>query len=676
MSEWKIYNNGNYRVGIDLTSGTKIRETEDDMFISEFPENIDIKITNQCDMGCPMCHENSYPEGKHGNIMKAKFINTLRPYTELACLDGNTFVYNTNGAIKIKDLKVGDYIFDDSHTLRRIVNISKTNKKAFLMQGSKGFNVICSEDHPFISNSNQIIAKNMIGKTIDCLPIDNSNSEDDVVFDAIGYMNIRDKDKVSSRGGKLKGKLIKISSSGNYFPRYTQINEDLMWLYGLYVAEGSRDGLTLNISETDFAEKAESIWANYFWEFSNIRKNTNHNSINVEFGSKKLIRAIFIDYFKAGHGARNKNIDYLFSINNKSLIRAALIGLFDGDGCYRTRLYKGRQYYCASLKTTSERLAYEVSYIMARHFGIYSYVYHGVSPEREIEGRLLSSSDYYMVDINGDVAVEFFGADKFKGEVTKHNSTYKRPKIKRLVPIDVRDLYDITLDSGSHVFPVNGYFLTHNCGGGNALSHPDLIPFLEKLRSRDIIPNLTVNQVHFMKNKELLKSLVDRRLIFGLGVSLDNATAEFIDSIKEFDNAVIHVINGIVTPGQMEALADNDLKVLILGYKDFRRGESYKKLAQGYIEVNQLNLKGYLKDYVPRFKALSFDNLAIEQLDVKSLMTQEQWDEFYMGDDGQFTMYIDMVTETFAKNSVAALTKRYKILDNIDDMFKHIKGES
>jgi len=298
MSEWKIYNNGNYRVGIDLANGTKIRETEDDVFISEFPENIDIKITNQCDMGCPMCHENSYPEGKHGNIMKAKFIDTLRPYTEIAV------------------------------------------------------------------------------------------------------------------------------------------------------------------------------------------------------------------------------------------------------------------------------------------------------------------------------------------------------------------------------------------GGGDALSHPDLIPFLKKLRSRDIIPNLTVNQVHFMKNKELLKSLVDRRLIFGLGVSLYNATAEFIDSIKEFDNAVIHVINGIVTPGQMEALADNDLKVLILGYKDFRRGESYKKSAQGYIEVNQLNLKMYLKDYVPRFKALSFDNLAIEQLDVKSLMTQEQWDEFYMGDDGQFTMYIDMVTETFAKNSVAALTKRYKMLNNIDDMFKRIKEES
>lgn len=31
MSEWKIYNNGNYRVGIDLANGTKIRETEDDV---------------------------------------------------------------------------------------------------------------------------------------------------------------------------------------------------------------------------------------------------------------------------------------------------------------------------------------------------------------------------------------------------------------------------------------------------------------------------------------------------------------------------------------------------------------------------------------------------------------------------------------------------------------------
>lgn len=212
-------------------------------------------------------------------------------------------------------------------------------------------------------------------------------------------------------------------------------------------------------------------------------------------------------------------------------------------------------------------------------------------------------------------------------------------------------------------------------GGGNPLAHPQLIPFLRKLKDRKIISNLTVNQTHFMRFRNLLKSLTDEKLIYGIGVSFNSADAAFLEVIKKFDNAVIHVINGLITYGQLEFLTDNNLKLLILGYKDFRRGELYHKEASAYIETNQTNLKCNLKDYIPRFKVVSFDNLAIEQLDVKSLMTDKQWNEFYMGDDGNFTMYVDMVTETFAQNSVAALNKRYPLLNTIDEMFQIVKRE-
>ena len=35
-------------------------------------------------------------------------------------------------------------------------------------------------------------------------------------------------------------------------------------------------------------------------------------------------------------------------------------------------------------------------------------------------------------------------------------------------------------------------------GGGNPLTHPDLIEFLKRLKERKIIASMTVNQVHFM----------------------------------------------------------------------------------------------------------------------------------------------------------------------------------
>ena len=52
------YTNGNFRTAI-FEDGTKIRETNDDEFQAAFAENMDIKITNYCDMGCPFCHEGS-----------------------------------------------------------------------------------------------------------------------------------------------------------------------------------------------------------------------------------------------------------------------------------------------------------------------------------------------------------------------------------------------------------------------------------------------------------------------------------------------------------------------------------------------------------------------------------------------------------------------------------------
>ena len=210
-------------------------------------------------------------------------------------------------------------------------------------------------------------------------------------------------------------------------------------------------------------------------------------------------------------------------------------------------------------------------------------------------------------------------------------------------------------------------------GGGNPLAHPHLIPFLEKLRERNIIPNLTINQRHFEKDWQLIRKLVDDKLVYGIGVSLVEATSDFVNLIKQYDNAVIHTINGILTAKQVEVLKNNNLKILILGYKIFRRGVDFFNAASDTIINNQIWLDNALPEIVQQFKAVSFDNLAIKQLNVKQLMSEEEWNEFYMGDDGQYTMYIDMVNRKFAKNSIAET--RYDLLDNIDDMFTVVKNE-
>lgn len=211
-------------------------------------------------------------------------------------------------------------------------------------------------------------------------------------------------------------------------------------------------------------------------------------------------------------------------------------------------------------------------------------------------------------------------------------------------------------------------------GGGNPLTHPDLIEFLERLKERKIIASMTVNQMHFMQNIDLLKEITDNKLIYGLGISyIGGRHSNCIEAIKQFPNAVVHVINGIVHMDSLEALANNDLKILVLGYKEFRRGKTLYDECGSQIDY----LKTQFYDLLPKivndgwFKCISFDNLAIKQLEPKRLMSDEDYSQFFMGIDGEYTMYIDSVNRQFAKSSVS--TERYDLMDDIADMFKVIK---
>ena len=211
---------------------------------------------------------------------------------------------------------------------------------------------------------------------------------------------------------------------------------------------------------------------------------------------------------------------------------------------------------------------------------------------------------------------------------------------------------------------------------GNDLSHPDIVPFMHKMKEKKIILNMTVNQIHFERHFDTIKEWIDNGLIYGLGVSLKDPTDEFIEKIAQFPNAVIHVINGVVSVHDLTRLAGHNLKVLILGYKHLRRGESYYEQNDEGVNALQEDLNKYLFPEIINngwFKVVSFDNLAIKQLHVQENLPEEQWEEFYMGDDGNYTFYIDMVDGTFGKNSLA--TERYPIMDNIDEMFNKIKGE-
>lgn len=208
---------------------------------------------------------------------------------------------------------------------------------------------------------------------------------------------------------------------------------------------------------------------------------------------------------------------------------------------------------------------------------------------------------------------------------------------------------------------------------GNDLDHPDMERFLRHLRGKGVFGNVTVNQRQFMEHYDRIVGWQRDGLVHGIGVSLVEATDEFVDRIVSTRNAVLHAIVGVLAEGDVERLKGRGGKLLILGYKDLGRGVSYMGSHGEEIERNRGWLYEHLGEMVGWFDVLSFDNLAIGQLDVRRVVPDGDWDEFYMGDDGEFTFYIDMVKGEFAKNSLAQ--ERYPIGDlSVDEMFNVIRG--
>ena len=200
----------------------------------------------------------------------------------------------------------------------------------------------------------------------------------------------------------------------------------------------------------------------------------------------------------------------------------------------------------------------------------------------------------------------------------------------------------------------------------------DFFDMLRYLKSQGVITNVTINQNHFDMHEDIIQQMYDEELIHGLGVSLTYSSRFFIKRMQKYPNAVVHVINGIFNDVQYDMLKDNGLKILILGYKDVGRGVDYHNKEDFHIKNNHEWLYDNLSEVIKHFKVVSFDNLALEQLNVRRLLTDEQWEEFYGGNDGTFTFFVNLVDGYFAKNSLSPV--HYPIGElSMDEMFNIIR---
>ena len=205
----------------------------------------------------------------------------------------------------------------------------------------------------------------------------------------------------------------------------------------------------------------------------------------------------------------------------------------------------------------------------------------------------------------------------------------------------------------------------------NDLTHPELDQFLLLLKEKKVIPNITINMRHLKLKYNKIKEFIDNKLVYGVGISYDRNSFdnEMIKMIKSIPNSVIHTIAGILEIEDILKLVNNDFKLLILGYKKKGRGKLfYNDKVKFNLDILRMNIKFIIS----KFKVMSFDNLALKQLDVKSFIPKDKWEKFYMGDEGQYTFFIDLVNNQFAISSLEE--EMYDMNDmDIDEMFEYIQ---
>lgn len=224
-------------------------------------------------------------------------------------------------------------------------------------------------------------------------------------------------------------------------------------------------------------------------------------------------------------------------------------------------------------------------------------------------------------------------------------------------------------------------------GGGDLFTCPGIDDFLALLKRRGIIANITVNQRHLGRYGDKLQRLVQEKLVHGIGISLaDSSKVEDLDFIDKLGpNVVIHVIAGIFEDKDIPFVRGR--KVLILGYKMLRRGESYLAHPRKYAEVVH-NMELLRVDWqhilAKECKAVAYDNLAIEQLGPKEELRipDTKYVHLYQGNDTECfdtdgnmtcsTMFIDLPNMQVARMSTAPMETRQPFTGNesIEELLK------
>lgn len=229
-------------------------------------------------------------------------------------------------------------------------------------------------------------------------------------------------------------KTTRLPDDGTHIPGI--LTPDILWLIGLYIAEGSLSDdciqIALNVDELPWLDRITKTVA---YVGGTVTHTVNGNSLSVRIYSQ-VFYAILHQYI-GGKTAKNKHLNNIcWRLSNENL-KYLITGYFDGDGyydrrCNRIRIGFARNYdWERDLRLLANRL--------------------GATLTLKLSTSTCRSKKF----------PSFKG--EWRWETSDHFNNKSRSEIMAIRDGKGRNYYDISVDCNNHLFALASGVLTHNC---------------------------------------------------------------------------------------------------------------------------------------------------------------------------------------------------------------------
>lgn len=409
-----------YRVGIDPSDYPEAQNNCDlvvrDFFNKEICQDNNIKpryIT--C---CAMFYDLNNPiqflkdvyeilEDDGVFTLQLSYTPTMILQTEFGnvCFPSNTIINGVNK--KIQDVKVGDYTYNQSGQKVRVKTLYKNKYSGNLIKVKPYYleEFSSTEEHPILTISKEsLINKNF----------SNTKWKKSVNLSLDDYLVVP---KIKEDNNDIKFDLSKYSfnkkdntSKVNEFT----LNENIAWLFGIWLAEGSTNNLdgnssinfSLNVKEVDYQDKITSILKDEFGYSCKFYSYIGKGRDNFTQGICSFKRMAHFLSSEFGRGAKNKHIPEWLMRAPLNIKMSFLKGLFAGDG-----FYKNSQIH---LHSASKVLCLQVQLMLASMGAMTGISYGAARTTKKKNGDIIRSSESWQVRGKSARISELFNLDNSK----------------------------------------------------------------------------------------------------------------------------------------------------------------------------------------------------------------------------------------------------------------------